>query len=136
MIEETSAGIVLFRRDNEKNLFLLLKYPAGHWEFVKGKTESNESLHETAIREMREETGITDVQFLSNFEEHIQYTFEYDELIIHKKVVFFLAETVTSDIDISCEHLDFAWLDYDTALETITFDNAKQVLNKAHDILC
>ena len=37
MIEETSAGIVLFRKENLKNLFLLLHYPSGHWDFVKGK---------------------------------------------------------------------------------------------------
>ncbi len=39
MIEETSAGIVLFRKEGAKNLFLLLHYPSGHWDFVKGKME-------------------------------------------------------------------------------------------------
>ena len=42
MIEETSAGIVLFRKEDSKTLFLLLHYPSGHWDFVKGKME-NES---------------------------------------------------------------------------------------------
>ena len=136
MIKEVSAGIVLFRREKETNLFLLLKYPAGHWEFVKGKTEDYESLHETGVRELQEETGITDVQFLPNFEERIHYKFEYDGSPIHKQVVFFLAETRTSKITLSYEHLDSAWLDYATALQTITFDNAKQVLTKAHFKLC
>ena len=36
MIEETSAGIVLFRKEESKILFLLLHYPSGHWDFVKG----------------------------------------------------------------------------------------------------
>ena len=39
MIEETSAGIVLFRKEESKKLFLLLHYPSGHWDFVKGKME-------------------------------------------------------------------------------------------------
>ena len=60
MIEETSAGIVLFRKEESKTLFLLLHYPSGHWDFVKGKMEKNESTHETAIRETKEETGIMD----------------------------------------------------------------------------
>ena len=51
MIEETSSGVVLFRKENDKILFLLLHYPSGHWDFVKGKMEEGETPHETAIRE-------------------------------------------------------------------------------------
>ena len=36
---EKSAGIVLFKNDSGKNEFLLLNYPQGHWDFVKGKVE-------------------------------------------------------------------------------------------------
>ncbi len=131
MIEETSAGIVLFRRDNTKILFLLLHYPSGHWDFVKGKMEKNETTHQTAIRETREETGITDVTFLNNFEEWIEYNFQYQGELVHKKVVFFLAETKTIQISISHEHTDYTWMDYETAIEKTTFDNAKQILSKS-----
>ncbi|MBA0908928.1 MAG: NUDIX domain-containing protein [Nitrosarchaeum sp.] len=131
MIEETSAGIVLFRRDNTKILFLLLHYPSGHWDFVKGKMEKNETTHQTAIRETREETGITDVTFLNNFEEWIEYNFQYQGELVHKKVVFFLAETKTIQISISHEHIDYTWMDYETAIEKTTFDNAKQILSKS-----
>jgi len=48
MIEETSAGIILFRKEDSKILFLLLHYPSGHWDFIKGKMEEGESTHETA----------------------------------------------------------------------------------------
>ena len=44
MIEETSAGIVLFRKEETKKLFLLLHYPSGHWDFVKGKMEKMKQL--------------------------------------------------------------------------------------------
>ncbi|MFM9875181.1 MAG: bis(5'-nucleosyl)-tetraphosphatase [Nitrosarchaeum sp.] len=131
MIEETSAGIVLFRRDNTKILFLLLHYPSGHWDFVKGKMEKNETTHQTAIRETHEETGITDVTFLNNFEEWIEYNFQYQGELVHKKVVFFLAETKTIQISISHEHTDYTWMDYETAIEKTTFDNAKQILSKS-----
>lgn len=131
MIEETSAGIVLFRRDNTKILFLLLHYPSGHWDFVKGKMEKNETTHQTAIRETHEETGITDVTFLNNFEEWIEYNFQYQGELVHKKVVFFLAETKTIQISISHEHIDYTWMDYETAIEKTTFDNAKQILSKS-----
>ncbi len=135
MIEETSAGIVLFRKEEGKKLFLLLHYPSGHWDFVKGKIEKGESIHETAIRETKEETGITNITFVDNFEEWIEYNFQYQGELIHKKVVFFLAETKTKDVEISHEHLDYTWMDYNTAMEKTTFDNAKTVLTKAETLL-
>jgi 8-oxo-dGTP pyrophosphatase MutT (NUDIX family) len=135
MIEETSAGIVLFRKEDSKILFLLLHYPSGHWDFIKGKMEKNESIHQTAIREAKEETGITDIIFLDNFEEWIEYNFQYQGELIHKKVVFFLAETKTKDVKISQEHLDYAWMDYTSSMEKTTFDNAKTVLTRAQMLL-
>ncbi|MFQ5497594.1 MAG: bis(5'-nucleosyl)-tetraphosphatase [Nitrosopumilus sp.] len=135
MIEETSAGIVLFRKEESKILFLLLHYPSGHWDFVKGKMEQGESTHQTAIREAKEETGITDITFLEDFEEWIQYNFQYQRELVQKKVIFFLAETKTKDVEISHEHQDYAWVDYNSAMEKTTFDNAKTVLTKAQMLL-
>ncbi len=135
MIEETSSGVVLFRKENEKILFLLLHYPSGHWDFVKGKMESGESPRVTAIRETKEETGIIDVKFLDYFEEWIQYNFQFEGELVQKKVVFFLGETKTKDIKISHEHLNYTWMDYSTAMEKITFDNAKTVLSKSYALL-
>ncbi len=135
MIEETSAGMVLFRKEDSKILFLLLHYPSGHWDFIKGKMEDGESTHETAIREAKEETGITDITFLENFEEWINYDFQYQGELVHKKVVFFLAETKTKEVMISHEHLDFTWMDYNTSMEKTTFDNAKTVLTRAQMLL-
>jgi len=135
MIEETSSGVVLFRKENEKILFLLLHYPSGHWDFVKGKMESGESPRVTAIRETKEETGIIDVKFLDYFEEWIQYNFQFMGELVQKKVVFFLGETKTKDIKISHEHLNYTWMDYSTAMEKITFDNAKTVLSKSYSLL-
>jgi len=135
MIEETSAGIILFRKEDSKILFLLLHYPSGHWDFIKGKIEEGESTHETAIREAKEETGITDITFLKNFEEWIKYDFQYQGELVHKKVVFFLAETKTKEVMISHEHLDYTWMDYNTSMEKTTFENAKTVLTRAKMLL-
>ncbi|MGY5149436.1 MAG: bis(5'-nucleosyl)-tetraphosphatase [Candidatus Nitrosopumilus sp. bin_68KS] len=135
MIEETSAGIVIFRKEDSKNLFLLLHYPSGHWDFVKGKMEKDETTHQTAIRETKEETGITDISFVENFEEWIEYNFQYQGELIHKKVVFFLGETKTKEVEISHEHQNFTWMDYNTAMEKTTFENAKTVLTRAQMLL-
>lgn len=99
--------------------------------FCKRKDGKGESTHQTAIRETKEETGIIDITFFKNFEEWIEYNFQYQGELIHKKVVFFLAETKTNKVMISHEHLDYTWMDYNTAMEKTTFDNAKTVLTKA-----
>lgn len=128
---ERSSGIVLFREDDNKKLFLLLHYPSGHWDFVKGRIEKNEQLKEAALRESKEETGITDIEFIDGFEEKIQYTYQYDGKRVRKEVVFFLAKTKTKDVTLSDEHLDHVWLEYDDAFSKTTYQNAKDLLSKS-----
>jgi len=132
---EKSAGIVLFRNDSDKNEFLLLNYPQGHWDFVKGKIEQNETSHETALRETKEETGITNIKFVDGFEESVEYDFRFKKENIHKKVIFFLAKTNEKNIKLSHEHNDYLWLEYNDALKKTTFENAKNVLTKANEFL-
>ena len=103
MREQKSAGIVLFRNTSNKNEFLLLNYPQGHWDFVKGKVEEGEMPHETALRETKEETGISDIEFIDGFEESVEYNFKFKNEDIHKTVVFFLAKFVTLKIHVFLE---------------------------------
>ena len=135
MKNEQSAGIVFFRKIENRIEFLLLHYPSGHWDLVKGHVESNETAKEAAKRESKEETGITDIKFIDGFEEEIEYYFKYDNQDIHKKVIFFLSETKQNRITLSDEHLDFIWLDFENATKKITFDTAKQIVKKANDLL-
>jgi len=135
MREQKSAGIVLFRNASNKNEFLLLNYPQGHWDFVKGKVEQGETPHETASRETKEETGISDIEFIDGFEESVEYDFRFKKENIHKKVIFFLAKTNEKNIKLSHEHNDYLWLEYNDALKKTTFENAKNVLTKANEFL-
>ena len=116
------------------NRFLLLNYPTGHWDFVKGKIEQGETLHQTAVRETKEETGISDLEFVEGFEEKINYNFQFEGELIQKEVIFFLAKTKTHTVNVSHEHLDYAWLDYKNALEKVTYQNAKNILSKANKL--
>ena len=135
MKNEQSAGIVFFRKIEDRIEFLLLHYPSGHWDLVKGHIENNETAKEAAKRESKEETGITDVKFIDGFEEEIEYYFKYDNQDIHKKVIFFLSEAKQDRITLSDEHLDFIWLNFENATKKITFDTAKQIVKKANDLL-
>jgi len=135
MREQKSVGIVLFRNNSNKNEFLLLNYPQGHWDFIKGKVEQDETPHETALRETKEETNISDIEFIGGFEESVEYDFRFKNEDIHKKVIFFLAKTNEKKISLSHEHNDFVWLEYDNALKKTTFRNAKNVLSKTNEFL-
>lgn len=120
---------------NIENNYLLLHYEAGHWDFVKGNVESNESEKDTAIRELKEETGIADAEFIEGFREKVEYFYRRQGATIHKEVVFFLIETHTERIELSYEHVGYAWVTYQHAMERLTFKNAKDVLQKAHELL-
>lgn len=128
---ESSAGMVLYRRTETENLFLLLKYPAGHWDFVKGHVESGETSREAAIRELYEETGIDDAVFVNGFRRRIKYTYRYGGRTRFKRVVFFLARTSTEKVRISEEHQTYMWCSYARSLNQVTFRNARYVLGSA-----
>ena len=135
MINQTSAGVVLFQNVSSEKLFLLLNYPQGHWDFVKGKIEENETLYETARRETKEETGISNIEFIDGFEENIEYDFKFKHEDVHKKVIFFIAKTDTKKIRLSHEHNDYLWLGYSESLKKITYQGSKNILIKANEFL-
>jgi 8-oxo-dGTP pyrophosphatase MutT (NUDIX family) len=135
MLREKSCGAVVFIRKDDAAKYLLLNYAAGHWDFVKGNVEANESEQQTVVRELQEETGITGAQFIDGFRESIAYYYRRQGLTVHKEVVFFVMNAFTDKVELSFEHVGFIWLDYKHALEQLTFKNSKDVLQKAHDFL-
>lgn len=135
MKEERSAGTILFIEESSGILFLLLHYPSGHWDFVKGKIENGETLLQTVLREVKEETGISDVQFVKGFEERIEYNYRRSDRLVHKQVIFFLAKTNTKKVKLSYEHIDFVWLNFDEAMKKVTYKNALHILQKANALV-
>ncbi len=135
VIREKSCGAVIFSNKGEKTKYILLNYAAGHWDFVKGNVEPGENERQTVVRELQEETGITEAQFIEGFKETIAYFYRRQGLTVHKEVVFFIMESQTEKVQISFEHIGYTWLDYTHAMEKLTFKNAKDVLQKAHDFL-
>jgi bis(5'-nucleosidyl)-tetraphosphatase len=135
VIREKSCGAVIFIKKEDQTKYLLLNYAAGHWDFVKGNVELNETEKETVLRELKEETAIIDAQFLEGFKETIAYFYRRQGLTVHKEVVFFIIETRTEKVELSFEHIGYIWLDYKHTMEKLTFKNAKDVFQKAHDFL-
>jgi len=137
---ERSAGAIIFRREEGKIYYLLLHYPGfrgpkSHWDLPKGHIEKGEKLEDTVKREIEEETGLKEIEFLKGFKETIKYFFKWKSKNILKFVTFYLAETKTGNVKVSFEHLGFEWFPYEKALERLTFKNAKEILQKANNYL-
>ena len=134
MLEERSAGTIIYKESPSGKMYLLLNYPSGHWDFVKGNIEKGETFKETVVRESREETGITDIDFVEGFEDKVEYYYQRDGEVIHKEVVFYLARTKTDKVTLSHEHQDFVWLSFDDALKKLTYKTARKLFNKVKEL--
>lgn len=140
---EKSIGGVIFRKDEEDIKFLLLHYQSGHWDFPKGHIEEGESDIDTLEREVREETGISNLKIIPGFKKKIRYFYrakgeEAERLKkqkksanIMKQVIYYIAETKTEEVKISFEHTGFEWLRFEEALGRVTYKNSKDVLKEA-----
>jgi bis(5'-nucleosidyl)-tetraphosphatase len=129
-LEERSAGAVVFRVASDSPRYLLLKYPAGHWDLPKGNIEKGEEPLQTMVREVREETGIVDLRVIPGFQNKIEYFYRREGKKVHKTVVFFLAETSVENVTISFEHQDYGWFDYAEAIRAVTFPNARRLIRE------
>lgn len=144
---EKSAGGVVYRKQEEKILFLLVQYRSFQWDFPKGHVEKNESEEQTMRREVAEETGIDDLEILPNFRKTVRYFYtakgsEKTErlkfnrgIYIFKKVIFFATETKQKNVKIDFENKAFAWLSRQQAFNRLGNDASKKVLNEVFEKL-
>jgi 8-oxo-dGTP pyrophosphatase MutT (NUDIX family) len=132
MAYERSAGIVVYREEKGDRLYLLLNYPQGHWDFPKGHIEGTESEKEAAIRETREETGLSDIELTEGFMEKVEYFYYRGGEKSFKEVIFFVGRTSLEDVRISHEHIGYKWLKFDQAFDRLTFQSAKDLLKNAN----
>ena len=132
--DEFSAGFIIFR-ENKTREYLLLHHGSDYWNFPKGKLESGESEKDTAIRELTEETGLKDIEFIKGFEGTFDYVYNHGNRKIKKVVKMFLALYLKGKIILSHEHLDHAWLSYDKALNNLNFNNTRRILAEAEKFL-
>jgi 8-oxo-dGTP pyrophosphatase MutT (NUDIX family) len=106
-----AAGVIVYYLNNETPEYLLLHHTAGHWGFPKGRFEPGETMHEAALRELQEETGIAAVKVKNGFLETVTYNVNlYEGGIAPKDVFLFLGEVPSKKVTISDEHTEFVWL--------------------------
>ena len=134
MKHEKSCGGLVFTRENGTIRYLIIRHLGGHCGFPKGHMEPGESEQETAIREIREETGLA-VSLVEGFRAEDSYPLP-NKPGVRKEVVYFLAEFSGQGISIQPEEISEAYLvSYEEALALLPFPEAKRILTGAHCFL-
>ena len=133
---ETSAGGVIFRWHGGGAHVLLIRDRYQHWGFPKGHLEGEETPADAALREVEEETGLGDL-VLGPRLQTIDWFFRFRGRLIHKFCHFYLIEAPTGETCPQEEEgiTECVWLPLQTAIEVISYDNAREVLQAAADWL-
>lgn len=126
---EKSCGAIIFYKTKQNTKILLVKNNKGrYWSFPKGHIEYGENEQQTALREIKEETGL-DVVIFDGFREISEYC-PFGK--IRKRVVFFLAQAFTDNVKIQEEEIDsYIWVDLQQARKLCSYENDLRIVEKA-----
>ena len=131
---EKSCGGVVFTRDNDEIRYVIIQHLGGHWGFPKGHVEPSETESTTALREIREEIGVSAI-LIDGFRLEEQYLLP-NKPGVAKQVIYFLAEFTDQEIVYQKEELKAAeLLSYEQAMDRLTHEETKRILAKANSFL-
>ncbi|MCL4419003.1 NUDIX domain-containing protein [Patescibacteria group bacterium] len=133
---EFSAGGVVYKKEENKLLILVAQHSQHHgWVFPKGLIEDKkETKEETALREVKEETGVIGKILKPLTPTVYWYVFEKEK--IRKTVYFFLMEYIAGDIkkhDFEMENVE--WLPVDEVEKRLTYKSDKEVWQEAKKLV-
>lgn len=134
--EETSAGGVVFRVEDGQTFYLLIRDSYQNWGFPKGHLESGERPEAAALREVGEETGVSDLTIRASIDA-IDWYFRFRGQLVHKVCHFFLMETTeTSTSPQRTEGITACrWIRFEEAEALISYSNARDVLRRAQELV-
>ena len=125
---EICCGAVVFNN----NKVLIIKHKYGHISFPKGHVEGNETEEETAIREVKEETGI-DIEITSNKKYYVQYETDNNSI---EKVTYFIGKMIGGKLNPQLSEISSCYFeDENKVSDLITYDNDREMyLDVLNDI--
>jgi len=138
VIKDKSVGVILYCNFPRSLKFLILKHKKGHWSFAKGHKDKGETAFETAKRELHEEAGIDDVEFISKrILLNEEYTFvNKSKDIVKKEVRYFIASSKSKKVKIDNREITgYKWCTLNAAEKVITFRQSRKTLKKANKLI-
>ena len=129
----SAGGVVIRKSNNQTEVLICERFSENLIALPKGKPNEGEYEAATAIREVREETGINAI--IKNKIKDIFYSFKSPNGIINKKVSFFLMEKIDGEISNHDDEFDKVyWEKWDSALNKLSYQGEKDVLEKAIEL--
>lgn len=127
----------VYRKTDDGILFLLMKRNLNKiyehlWQGVAGKIEEGETSSEAAIRELKEETGLSPVNMF--VADHVSKFYEVHGDRINLVPVFGI-EVDSEIINLSEEHISYKWVDINEALNTLVWNGQKKGIQTVHDMV-
>jgi len=127
----------VYRRTDNGIVYLLMKRNLNKiyehlWQGVAGKIEEGETSSEAAIRELKEETGLSPVNMF--VADHVSKFYEVHGDRINLVPVFGI-EVDSEIINLSEEHISYKWVDINEALNTLVWNGQKKGIQTVHDMV-
>ena len=138
---DTSYGVVPIRRAGDTwEVFLIHQYSRignnSYWVFPKGHPEAGETPKQTALRELKEETGMEVEKLLTEPSFIAEYSFVFDKVMIKKTVEFFIGVTTEQEYKLQEDDVKEAgWYSLDAALDRIDYQNTKSMFTAARKFI-
>jgi 8-oxo-dGTP pyrophosphatase MutT (NUDIX family) len=125
-----AGGVVMRGAGDDAEVVLTGRTSDRTWVFPKGTPDPGESIEETALREVREETGL-DVSSVAPIGV-VDYWFAVPGERVHKFVHFFLMRPVGGDVSLhDQEYDDVRWVPVREARRMLSYETYREILNRA-----
>ncbi|MDR7534647.1 MAG: NUDIX hydrolase [Armatimonadota bacterium] len=134
-----SAGGVVFRRTSRGAELLLLRHASGKWMLPKGTIERGETPEAVALREVREETGLSNVQVRTDLgQERYSFYWRTENAFYDKTVRYYLLEFLGGE-DVQPQRdegfVAAEWVTVDEALRRIKYKETREIVRRARSAL-
>lgn len=134
-IKSFSVAAYLCRIEDGNARFLIMKrrtsYLLDTWQMVSGKLEKGEKAWEAALREIREETGLTPDRFYSA--EEMELFYEVGQNCINLVPVFVGFIDSDQPVRLSSEHGEYKWVSPDESVGLMSFEHQTRTMRKIED---